>query len=253
MKLIIFFELLKQDIKEKNLGSVLGIFWNFFVPFATLVVIWLVFQYGFHRTNIDGYPYSIWYISGMIPWLYFAETFIQATFSIKNKAFLIKKTKFNPIYLIIIKLISNLIVYVLLIFFLFFLYILYGYKLSIYNIQIIYYFFCLVIFIFSLSLITASLVLFIKDIGEIVILFVRFGMWLTPIFWSIKVIPKNYRFIFDLNPIYYIIEGFRDSLLYKIWFFNKISTIIFWIITLFILTLGIFIFKKLSPHFGDIV
>ena len=253
MKLTIFIELLKQDIKEKNLGSLLGAFWNFFVPFATLVVIWLVFQYGFHRKNIDGFPYGVWYISGMIPWLYFAETFVQVTFSIKNKAYLIKKTKFEPIYLLLIKLVSNLIIYFVLIIFLLFLYKFYDFDFNIYNLQIIYYFFSLVVFIFAISLITSSIILFIKDIGEIVLLIVRFGMWLTPIFWSVKVVPQKYRFIFDFNPIYYIIEGFRDSLLYKVWFFNKTSTLIFWFITLSLLFIGGVIFKRLSKHFGDIV
>jgi len=253
MNINIFLELLKQDLKEKHLGSLLGSVWVFVVPLATIIIIWLVFQYGFHRTNIDSYPYAIWYICGMIPWLYFSDSFVQATFSIKNKAFLIKKAKFEPIYLVLIKIISNLIIYVGLLIFLFILYKIYNFKFSIYNLQIFYYFFCLVIFVFSISLITSSLIIFIKDIGEIVLLLVRFGMWLTPIFWSIKIVPEKYRIIFNFNPVYYVIEGFRDSLLYKIWFFEKISTLIFWGITLSLFGIGIIIFKKLSNHFGDIL
>jgi len=253
MNLKIFIELLKQDLKEKNLGSLFGVFWSFFVPLATIIVMWLVFQYGFHRTNIDGYPYSIWYLAGIIPWLYFAEAFVQATFSIKAKSFLVKKTKFNVIYLPLIKIFSNMIIYFFLILFLFFLYLFYGYSFNLYNLQILYYLFCLIVLLIGLSLITSSLILFIKDIGEIVALVIRFGMWITPIFWSIKIIPEKYRNLFYLNPVYYVIEGFRDALLYKKWFFDKESTIFFWVITIIILLIGIYLFNKLKSHFGDVV
>jgi len=67
--------------------------------------------------------------------------------------------------------------------------------------------------------------------------------------------PKKnkYKYIFDFNPIYYVIEGFRDSLLYNIWFFEKKSTIIFWCITIFTYFIGKKIFNKLQPHFGDVI
>jgi len=253
MKYSVFFELLKQDIKEKNLGSLLGIFWSFFVPLITIIVMWIVFQYGFKRDDVDGYPYGLWYLAGIIPWFYFADAFMQATNSIKAKSFLIKKTRFNPIYLPVIKIISNLIIYSVLILFLLVLYKYYGYDYNLYNLQIIYYLFCLVVFLFAISLITSSLVLFIKDISEIVAVLVRFGMWITPIFWSIKLIPEKYRWIFDLNPVYYVIEGFRDALLYKVWFFEKKTTFIFWLITLCLLIIGLIIFKRLKEHFGDVV
>jgi ABC-type polysaccharide/polyol phosphate export permease len=253
MKLLVFFELLKQDLKERSLGTLLGIFWSFFVPLITILVMWIVFEYGFHKKSVDGYPYSVWYLAGIIPWLYFAETFVKATNSIKSKSFLIKKTYFDPILLPIITIFSNLFIYIFLILFLIAIYLFEGFKVDIFLLQILYYIFCLVIFLIGISLITSSLVLFIKDINEIVLLIVRFGMWLTPIFWSINLLPSKYRVIYYFNPIYYIIEGFRDSLLYKRWFFEKISTVYFWIITLIILYIGYKIFNKLRVYFGDVV
>ncbi|NPA45435.1 MAG: ABC transporter permease, partial [Chlorobi bacterium] len=240
----VFFELLKQDIKEKNLGSLFGVFWSFFVPLATIIIMWIVFQYGFKRTDIDGYPYSIWYLAGVIPWFYFADAFMQATNSIKSKSFLIKKTKFNPIFLPTIKIVSNFLIYSVLIIFLLILYKYYGFEFNVYNLQILYYIFCLMIFLFAISLITSSLVLFIRDISEIVAILVRFGMWVTPIFWPIKLVPEKYRWVYDFNPVYYVIAGFRDSLLYKVWFFEKKSTIVFWLLTVCLLYIGIIVFKK---------
>jgi len=253
MNFSIFLELLKQDLKEKNLGSLFGAFWSFFVPLITIIIMWIVFQYGFKRTDIDGYPYSIWYLAGIIPWFYFADTFMQATNSIKSKSFLIKKTKFNPIYLPLIKIASNFVIYSFLVVFLLILYKFYGFKFSIYNLQIIYYLFCLVVLLIAISLITSSLLLFIRDISEFVAIIVRLGMWITPIFWSVKIIPEKYRYVFDFNLVYYIIEGFRDALLYKIWFFEKKSTIIFWVLTLILLYMGVSLFKRLKEHFGDVV
>jgi ABC-type polysaccharide/polyol phosphate export permease len=111
----------------------------------------------------------------------------------------------------------------------------------------------LVVLLFAVSLITSSLVLFIRDISEIVAILVRFGMWVTPIFWSIKLVPEKYRWVFDFNPVYYVVEGFRDALLYKVWFFEKKTTLIFWVLTLCLLFIGIIVFKRLKEHFGDVV
>ena len=106
MNYSIFYELLKQDLKENHLGSLFGVVWAFLKPLLTIIVMWIVFQYGFKRDTIDGYPYAIWYLAGIIPWFYFADIFISATNSIKSKSFLIKKTIFNPKYLLLINLIK---------------------------------------------------------------------------------------------------------------------------------------------------
>jgi ABC-type polysaccharide/polyol phosphate export permease len=111
-----------------------------------------------------------------------------------------------------------------------------------------------VIFIYAISLITSSLNVFLKDVGQIVSLVLQFGYWLTPIFWSLKMIPAKYEQIIKLNPMYYIVEGYRNSFIFKNWFWQyPQQTIYFWIVCLGLLSVGNFLYKKLKNHFVDVM
>ncbi|CDN44469.1 hypothetical protein BN871_EX_00050, partial [Paenibacillus sp. P22] len=64
-------QLTKNDIREKYLGSYLGIFWAFIHPAITILVFWFVFQFGFRSVPVGDYPYVVWLISGIIAWFFF--------------------------------------------------------------------------------------------------------------------------------------------------------------------------------------
>ena len=111
-------------------------------------------------------------------------------------------------------------------------------------------------FMLSLSLgrISAVLTAFTKDVGNIVGVLVQFGFWLTPIFWNINDIPKNLHFVFKLNPVYYVTEGYRDTFVYGKFFFEKpLLSLYFWGFTLAVFALGGLLFKKLRPHLADLI
>mgnify|MGYP000647424310 FL=1 len=67
-------------------------------------------------------------------------------------------------------------------------------------------------------------------------------------------VPEKYIWIIELNPLVYIINGYRDSLIYHKWFWENINmTIYFWIITAVIFILSSLVFRKLRPHFADVL
>ena len=120
--------------------------------------------------------------------------------------------------------------------------------------QIVYYLFCTVFLVLGLSWLTSSVVVFFRDLGQIIAMIVQFGFWLTPIFWSMKILPEKYHSIIQYNPVYYIVEGYRDSLIYNTWFWEKTGlTLQFWVIALFFFFAGAVVFRKLRPHFADVL
>ena len=130
----------------------------------------------------------------------------------------------------------------------------YGYSPTIYWLQIIYYLFCTVFLVLGISWLTSSVVVFFRDMGNIVSMVVQFGFWLTPIFWSFKIVPEKYHSIIQYNPVYYIVEGYRDSLIYNTWFWEKTAlTLQFWVIALLFFFGGAVVFRKLRPHFADVL
>ena len=130
----------------------------------------------------------------------------------------------------------------------------YGYTPTLYWIQTLYYLFATSVLILGLSWVTSSVVVFFRDIGQFVTMIIQFGFWLTPIFWNIDTIPKQYHWIIQLNPMAYIVDGYRNSMIYHKWFWEDMGmTIYFWIVTLVIFVLGGLTFKKLRPHFADVL
>jgi lipopolysaccharide transport system permease protein/teichoic acid transport system permease protein len=246
--------LVQNDFKQKYLGSYLGIMWAFLQPTFTILIFWFVFQVGFKSQPIDNFPFILWLISGMIPWFFFSDALSNATNSIIENSYLVKKVVFRVSILPIVKISSALCIHLFFIFFMIGMFLLYGYSFELYWLQIFYYMFATIVLVLGLSWITSSLVVFLRDIGQLVSMCIQFGFWLTPIFWSLKMVPEKYVWIIELNPIVYIINGYRDSLIYHKWFWEDISmTIYFWSITIIVFIIGSLIFKKLRPHFADVL
>jgi len=246
--------LTKNDLKQKYQGNFLGVAWALIQPTATIIIFWFVFQVGFKSKPVDNFPFILWLVTGMFPWFYFAEGLSNGTNSIIANSFLVKKVVFRVSLLPIVSLLSALGIHIFFIFFMFAMFMYYGYMPEIYWLQLIYYVFALSVFLLGLSWITSSVVVFFKDMGQLVAIIIQFGFWLTPIFWNITIIPEKYHWLIELNPIVYIIEGYRNSMIYHKWFWEDINmTIYFWIATVTIFVIGGLTFKKLRPHFADVL
>ncbi|MGE5327919.1 MAG: ABC transporter permease [Deltaproteobacteria bacterium] len=250
----LIFDLAKNDLQVKYLGSYLGIIWAFVQPIISILIFWFVFQVGFKSAPIGDIPFILWLICGIIPWFFFSEALMNATNSVLDNSYLVKKIVFRVSVLPIIKIISALFIHLFFIALIFVMFGIYGYLPSWYNLQIIYYLFATIILLLGLSWITSSLIVFLRDLGQIVGIFLQFGFWLTPIFWSFKTVPENYQLIFKLNPFYYIVEGYRNCFIYEIgfWEYPNLS-IYFWVETLIVLIVGALLFRRLKPHFADVI
>lgn len=250
----LLWNLTKKDLKQRYVGSYLGVLWAFIQPFFTVLIFWFVFQVGFKSMPVDNFPFVLWLVCGMFPWFFFSDAWNSATNSIIGNSFLVKKVVFRVSLLPIVQIMSALIVNLFFLAILFIMFALYGYMPSIYNLQIVYYLFALVCLVFGLSLITASLAVFSRDVGQLVGMLLQFGFWGTPIFWSLKMIPEQYAWILKLNPMYYIVAGYRNAFIYHEWFWNLGYTNYgFWLFTGGVALLGVFMFKKLRPHFADVL
>lgn len=247
-------QMTKRDFRQKYVGSSLGILWAFIQPSITVLIFWFVFQVGFKSMPVDNFPFILWLICGMFPWFFISESILNATNSIIENSFLVKKIVFRVEILPIVKIISAFVVHIFFAAVLFLMFAAYGYSISIYNLQIVYYFFAMICLTLGISWITSSLTVFLRDIGQLVSMLLQFGFWGTPIFWSLNMIPEQYHFVFKLNPIYYIVEGYRQSFIYHQWFWENINlTIYFWLVTAIIAFIGAWCFKKLRPHFADVL
>ena len=133
-------------------------------------------------------------------------------------------------------------------------YIIYGKVLTLSSIQLVYYTFCTFALALGISYATSAMIIFFKDLSQIIGIALQIGMWMTPIMWSYTIIPQKFQWIAKINPMFYVVEGYRNSLLENIWFFQNFwGTLYFWSFTTLIFVVGMVIFKKLKPHFSDVL
>ena len=251
----ILYELAKRDFQQQYMGSYLGAVWVYLQPLFFITVIYLVFTFGFRSgSSSDGVPFAVYLISGMIAWFYIAENSNKNTSVIKEHSFLLKKVDFRLSMLPIVKLLSSTAPHLFFILIAVIVASLNGIYPSFYLFQLIYYFVAMFALLLGFGWLTSSSNIFIPDVSKIVSVIVTFGFWLTPIFWSISKIPEPYQWIIKLNPATYIVQGYRDSIVSHIGFWEKpYQTLYFWTFTAIIMWIGITVFKKLRPHFAEVV
>jgi lipopolysaccharide transport system permease protein len=248
-------ELAKQDFRSKYLGSYLGILWAFVHPTVYVAILWVVFQVGFKSKPAGDVPFVLWMLSGIIPWFFFSECLNSATGSILENSFLLKKVNFSVGMLPIVKILSALVLHAFFILVIFIMFLIYKTPITIHCIQVFYYLFATIMLLLGLSWLTSSIILFFRDMGQIVNMVVQFLFWMTPIFWSAKILPAKYLNMVKLNPIYYIVEGYRESFIYHVWFWEQhyILTLYFWLVTGAVFISGAVVFRRLRPHFADVI
>lgn len=247
--------LIKNDFKKQYLGSYLGLLWAFIQPITFVLVIWFVFEIGFRAGPVTGdTPFFLWLICGMIPWFFFADAVSSGTNAIVANSFLVKKVAFRVGVLPLVPLGSSLIIHLFLFVLLIIAFLLYGKMPTIYWLQIPYFMLCSFLLILGVSWLTSALRVFIKDVGNFVAVILQMGFWATPIFWSIDLVPERYQYIIKINPMAYIVNGYRDALVNHVWFWeHSIVTLYFWCTTITLLIISIIVFKRLRPHFGDVL
>ena len=117
----------------------------------------------------------------------------------------------------------------------------------------------LLAFLFATGLVyaTSAVTVFFRDMKEVVGILLQIGMWVTPIMWNFETmvqIPGWAITVLKLNPMYYIVSGYRNALINHIGFWEDMGlTVYFWVVTAVILFLGTTVFKRLRPHFADVL
>ena len=244
----------RRQIQTQVIGSFLGIFWTFINPLVLIFIFWFVFSVGFKTKPLGDIPFAAWLTAGIAIWIAFNEIVLGSSNIIIENQALIKKTRIQAYVLPISKIIASLIPHSVFIVILITMIFLYKLSLSFYFIQFLYYFFSMCIMALGLGWLFAALNVFIRDTVPMVNVSMQLLFWFTPIMWDINIMPQEYHKFIKLNPIFYIVQGYRDSFFYAIPFWHNFGlTIYYWTIALIIFTIGGVIFKKTRPHFADIL
>jgi ABC-type polysaccharide/polyol phosphate export permease len=250
----IILALARNDFQNRFLGSYLGLIWAIIHPVATVSILIFVFGVAFQGTPQDGVPFALWLVAGIIPWLFFAEAWSGATASVAEYSYLVKKVVFRVSMLPLVKLLAALPIHLFLLIFAGVVFVLYGHVPGWHLLQLPYYGLALLLFLMGLSWLSAALFIFLRDVSQVIAVLLQFGFWLTPIVWSLRSVPESIQPVLLLNPLYYIIAGYRDAFIGSAWFWDKpLYTAYFWVLTTGMFVAGALVFARLRPHFADVL
>ncbi len=255
----LIWKLAKNDFKKRYAGSYLGAVWAMIQPVITIAMYYIVFdiimgagaQSGPRATNI---PYVLFLTAGLVPWFFFSEALTQGTGAMIEYNYLVKKVVFNVSILPVIKVVAAVFIHTFFVCVMLVMAALYGYYPSLYTLQIIYYSLCTFVLVLGLGYITGAVMVFFKDIAQIIAIALQLGMWATPILWNIESLSSKWQIILSINPLVYVVSGYRSAVTGTAWFWeNPWGTLYFWCFTLVFLGFGTTLFKRLKPHFADVL
>ena len=239
--------LIKQDLLGKYRKSILGLLWTLINPLIQLIVYVVLFQYIFDIT-IENYP--IYLFIGIMGWNLFSVSLTAGTGSIVRNSGMVKKIYFPKEVLPIAILIGNVINYILTLPITILGLYISGIGLTWHILLLPIILIVQFIFTYSLTLIFAGLNVFARDIEQLLNNLLFVWMYITPVVFSIDMVPNALKIIFYLNPMLYIINAYRDLLYYNKCFDIKAILIVL-VVSLILVIIAQFIFNKLSKRFVE--
>ena len=258
----LIWKLAKSDFKKRYAGSYMGAFWAMVQPVITVAMYWVVFviifpnRTGYASGGVEGVPYILFLTAGLVPWFYFSEALTSAMVSLLEYNYLVKKVVFNIRILPVVKVFSAVFVHCFFVVIVLVIYTCMGYPPSLYALQLVYYSFCIFMLILAITYMTSAAVVFFRDLSQIINIMLQVGVWVTPIMWDFNDLGLGGLLanILKLNPVFYIVQGYRDSLINKVAIWeHPVLTLYFWGFTLIVFVLGTRLFKKLQVHFADVL
>lgn len=253
----LIWKLAKNDFKKRYAGSYLGAVWAMAQPVVTVAMYYIVFEkiMGSQVSRgTDDIPFVLFLTAGLVPWFYFTEALNSGTNAMLEYNYLVKKVVFKISILPIIKIIAATFIHAFFAVVLLAVAAVYGYYPTVYTLQIFYYSACLFIFVLALCYTTCSVVVFFRDLAQIINIALQIGMWATPILWNIDSLSGGWVIVLKLNPLVYIVNGYRSAIYEREWFFQDFfSTMYFWIVTVVLFGIGAAVFKRLKVHFADVL
>jgi len=239
--------LIKKEFKLKFSQTWLGIGWTLITPVVTVTLYSFFFGYIFNMPWEES-PYILYVLSGFFCWNLFNQIAVQSGITLVNNHEIIRKIACPKILLHIAKTtgvsleLLPLWVLVLAGTFLF-----QGITLKILMMPLI--IAGLIIFSFSVSLLLSALTIIRRDLHHSFPLVMQLGIWFTPVFYPINIIPDRYKFLLYLNPVSSFIDLFRWSVNIQ----TQLSPYIYigLVITFVTFFVSLYIFKQKEDHIID--
>jgi len=246
----LFYFLSWRDILVRYKQTVIGIAWSVIRPIITMVVFTIVFGRIANLPSADA-PYPILVFTALLPWLFFSSALSDSSNSLIGNANMISKIYFPrmilPASTVIVALIDFFISFILLGIIMLW----YGFVPS-WKIVFVPLFLILAMIVsLGAGFFLSALNVKYRDFKYIVPFIIQFGLYVSPVGFSSDIIPQKWRFIYSINPMVGVIDGFRWSIIGKGVEFYIPGFLISIFLAILLFIIGIIYFRKTEKTFAD--
>ena len=240
-----------RDVKVRYKQTTIGAAWAIIQPLMTMIIFTVIFA-KFAKMPSDGLPYPLFIYAALLPWNYFAKSLSQSISSVVGEAHLITKVYFPRLLLPVSAALSGIIDFGISFVFLLGMMVWFG-VVPTWSVLVLPLFLLLTMLTalsvgFWLSVINVRY----RDVGQAIPFLVQLWMFVSPVAYPISVVPEKWRFLYSLNPMTGVIEGFRWALLGNE-MHDLVPIAISIAVVLALLFGGIIFFKRMEETFADVV
>ena len=255
MNFSLILELTKRDFIERYSGSTLGFLWSFIYPLITILIYMVIFG-NLMGARLPGmssiWGYGVYLIAGLVPWTAFANTVTRSSTVFLDKKHIITKIHVDLPTLPIFIVLSETVTFVVTLGIFIFILLLTGFSLSPYLALIPAVYFIQQLFAYALGFFLSMLVVFLRDLKEVVAIGFQIWFWFTPIVYVFNILPLFAQQILIWNPMLSVISAYHDMFVYqRMPSFFYLSIVLILSATLIVVDYAIF--KKLEKDIRDFI
>lgn len=250
----LFYILSWRDVKVKYKQTVLGVLWTIIRPLLTMFVFTVVFGRIARMESQSIVPYSIIVFAGLLPWQFFSNALTESSNSLIGNEKLITKVYFPRLIIPISSVITSFIDFFISFIVLLIMFVFYRYMPPQQILIIPVFWIMAIIASFGSGLYLTALNVKYRDFRYIIPFIVQFGLFISPVGYSSSQIPENWKWLYSLNPMVGVIDGFRWCIvkdapnpLIRYPFYISIG------VAFFFVWLGILQFRKMERNFADLI
>lgn len=246
----LMYYLVWRDVKVRYKQTILGVSWAVLQPLMTMVVFTVIFG-NFAEMPSDDLPYAVFNFIALVPWTYFTNAISTSSMSLVTSSNMLKKVYFPRLILPIAGVMSGLVDFVLAFGVLILLILFYGVPLSA-NIIFLPFFLILAILpALGFSLWASLLNVQFRDVRHATPFILRLWLFITPVIYPLSMIDDKWQWLYKLNPMTSVIEGFRWALVDS-GSQPDSSIIVGFIFSVLLVITGAIYFKRSEGFFADV-
>jgi len=241
-----------RDVKVRYKQTLLGALWAILRPFLTMVVFSIFFG-ELAGIPSDGVPYPIFTFAALIPWELFSHALSVGSRSLVQNSNMITKIYFPRVILPLASVLAGVVDFLFAFLVLAGMMIYYGITppANVWTLPL----FLLLTLIISLgvSLWLSAMNVLYRDVGYVTPFLTQFWLFITPIAYGASLVPERWRFLYALNPMVGVVNGFRWALLGIENGAPNQTLLVSIAVAVGILISGLFYFRRMERQFADMV